>query len=67
MIYFPIYLDLKNKNILMIGTGHEAEPKILQTLETGARLKLVSDSRPAYLAKFEEFNNFNFEQRIFDE
>ena len=67
MKYFPIYLDLKNKNILFIGTGHEAEPKLLQLLETEAKLKLVSENRPSYLEKFAEFKNFIFEQRKFTE
>jgi precorrin-2 dehydrogenase/sirohydrochlorin ferrochelatase len=67
MKYFPIYLDLKDKKILMIGTGHEAEQKILQMLETGAKLRLISESSPAHLAKFEGFNNFNFEQRKYVE
>jgi siroheme synthase-like protein len=67
MKYFPIYLDLKDKIILFVGTGHEAEPKLLQLLETGAMLKLVSETQPSYLEKFAEFKNFIFEQRKFSE
>lgn len=67
MKYFPTYLDLKDKNILVIGTGLETEPKVLQLLDTGANLKLISEIRPSYLGQFEEFNNFIFEQRLFVE
>jgi siroheme synthase-like protein len=65
MKYFPIYIDLKDKNILIIGTGHEAEPKVIQLLQAGAQTKLISDSRPAYIKNFEEYKNFKFEQRKF--
>jgi precorrin-2 dehydrogenase / sirohydrochlorin ferrochelatase len=67
MKYFPIYLNLKDKNILVVGTGHEAEPKVLQFLEAGAQLKLVSETRPAYINNFYIFKNFTFEQRAFTE
>jgi precorrin-2 dehydrogenase/sirohydrochlorin ferrochelatase len=65
MKYFPIYLDLRNRNILVVGTGHEAESKVLQLLQTGAQLKLISESRPHYLIKFKMYKNFTFEQRTF--
>jgi precorrin-2 dehydrogenase/sirohydrochlorin ferrochelatase len=65
MKYFPIYLDLKDRNILVVGTGHEAEPKVLQFLKAGARLKLISETRPVYIDEFETYNNFIFEQRNF--
>lgn len=67
MKYFPIYLDLISKNILIVGTGHEAEQKLSQLLETGACIKMISETRPAYINKFEEFNNFKFEMKNFTE
>ena len=67
MKYFPIYLDLKDRNILVVGTGHEAEQKVLQLLHTGAQLKLISDLRPSYINNFEAYKNFKYEQRKFSE
>jgi precorrin-2 dehydrogenase/sirohydrochlorin ferrochelatase len=51
----------------MIGTGHEAEQKIFQLLQTGAKLKLISDIRPAYVDKFVKDENFIFERKTFSE
>jgi precorrin-2 dehydrogenase/sirohydrochlorin ferrochelatase len=65
MKYFPIYLDLKDRNILVVGAGHEAESKVLQLLQTGAQLKLISDTQPHYLTNFKKYKNFAFEQRKF--
>ena len=51
MRYFPIYLDLRNQPVLVVGGGRVAEGKIEQLLEAGARIRLVS---PALTARLRE-------------
>jgi siroheme synthase-like protein len=42
MRYYPIYLDLKGREVLVVGGGAIAEGKALQLVEAGARVTVVS-------------------------
>jgi len=42
MRYYPIYLDLKGRDVLVVGGGAVAEGKALQLFEAGARVTVVS-------------------------
>jgi precorrin-2 dehydrogenase/sirohydrochlorin ferrochelatase len=42
MKYYPVYLDLKDRRVLVVGGGPIAEGKIGQLLEAGARVRVVS-------------------------
>jgi siroheme synthase-like protein len=42
MRYYPIYLDLKDRAVLVVGGGAIAEGKAQQLVEAGARVRLVS-------------------------
>jgi siroheme synthase-like protein len=42
MRYYPIYLDLKGRDALVVGGGVVAEGKALQLLEAGAHVTVVS-------------------------
>ena len=42
MRYYPIYLDLKGRDALVVGGGAVAEGKALQLVEAGARVTIVS-------------------------
>ena len=42
MRYYPIYLDLKDRTVLVVGGGVIAEGKAAQLIEAGARVKVVS-------------------------
>jgi precorrin-2 dehydrogenase/sirohydrochlorin ferrochelatase len=42
MTYYPIFLDLKGKEILVVGGGQVAERKIKALLDCGAEIKIVS-------------------------
>jgi siroheme synthase-like protein len=42
MRYYPIYLDLKWRDVLVVGGGVIAEGKALQLIEAGARVTVVS-------------------------
>jgi precorrin-2 dehydrogenase/sirohydrochlorin ferrochelatase len=40
--YYPVFLDLKGKQCIVIGGGKVAERKVLSLLRAGARLKVIS-------------------------
>jgi precorrin-2 dehydrogenase/sirohydrochlorin ferrochelatase len=42
MRYYPVYLDLKGRDVLVVGGGAIAEGKALQLFDAGARVKIVS-------------------------
>lgn len=42
MRYYPVYLDLKGRDVLVVGGGAIAEGKALQLVEAGARVTVVS-------------------------
>src|SRR5262245_22588677 len=42
MRYYPIYLDLEGRDVLVVGGGAVAEGKALQLVEAGARVTVVS-------------------------
>src|SRR5262245_2635023 len=42
MRYYPIYLDLNGRDVLVVGGGAIAEGKALQLVEAGARVTVVS-------------------------
>jgi siroheme synthase-like protein len=42
MRYYPIYLDLKDRAVLVVGGGTIAEGKTRQLVEAGARVRIVS-------------------------
>jgi precorrin-2 dehydrogenase/sirohydrochlorin ferrochelatase len=42
MMFYPVYLNLKNKQVIVIGGGEVAERKIESLLETGAVIRVIS-------------------------
>ena len=40
--YYPVFLDLENKNCVIIGGGTLAEGKIAKLLESGAKITVIS-------------------------
>ncbi len=52
MKYFPVFLDLNKKAVLITGYGPEAEVKIRQMLSSGAEVKYVSGKAPLKLRNF---------------
>ncbi len=42
MGYYPIFLQLQDRAVLVVGGGREAEHKVMNLLPTGARLTVVS-------------------------
>ncbi len=50
MRYYPICLDLKDRVVLVVGGGTIAEGKILQLVEAGARVRVVSPTLTEHLS-----------------
>ena len=40
--YYPVNIDVRNRNCVVIGGGHEGEFKVLRLVEFGAKVKVVS-------------------------
>jgi precorrin-2 dehydrogenase/sirohydrochlorin ferrochelatase len=51
MPYYPIFLDLKDQNVLVVGGGKVAERKILNLLRYGCRIHVVSPDLTSQLEK----------------
>jgi siroheme synthase-like protein len=54
MRYYPIFLDLKDKFVLVVGGGAIARDKIEKLLAAGARVEIVSPEINEYLARLVE-------------
>jgi siroheme synthase-like protein len=50
MRYYPIYLDLKDRAVLVVGGGAIAEGKAQQLVEAGARVRVVSPALTPHLS-----------------
>jgi len=50
MIYYPIFLDLRGREVLVVGAGKVALRKVRGLVEAGASVTVVS---PSVLAEFE--------------
>jgi precorrin-2 dehydrogenase len=49
-MYFPVYLDLKGKRVVVIGGGEIAERKVTALAETGALITVISPDATSHLA-----------------
>ena len=52
--FYPVYLNLRNRQSLVIGGNAEAEKKVVGMLEAGARVTVVSPAVTAGLARLIE-------------
>ena len=52
MDYFPIFLDLRDKYVLVAGQYKILEFKIKKMIRAGAKIKFLSDLLPKYLEKY---------------
>jgi precorrin-2 dehydrogenase/sirohydrochlorin ferrochelatase len=50
-VYYPVFLDLRNKIVLVVGGGKVAERKILNLLRYGCRIHVVSLGLTSQLEK----------------
>jgi precorrin-2 dehydrogenase/sirohydrochlorin ferrochelatase len=49
--YYPVFLDLKGRDCVVVGGGKVAERKVLGLLKAGARVRVVSPGLTRRLAK----------------
>jgi len=54
MRYYPAYLDLQKRTVLVVGGGAIAEGKALQLIDAGARVRVVSPELTAKLSELAE-------------
>ncbi|MGE0130308.1 MAG: bifunctional precorrin-2 dehydrogenase/sirohydrochlorin ferrochelatase [Blastocatellales bacterium] len=59
MRYYPIYLDLRGRNALVVGGGAIAEGKAIQLVEAGARVTVVSPALTEALRGLVEIGEIN--------
>lgn len=55
-IHFPMFVNLKNKNVVVIGGGQTAYKKILTILKTGAKIKVIA---PWFCDELKNISNEN--------
>ncbi len=65
MRYYPIYLDLKDRAVLVVGGGVIAEGKAVQLVEAGARVRLVSPDLTSRLTELAESGEIEYRQGEF--
>ena len=59
-IFFPVSIDINNKNCLVVGAGKIALKKVKKLLEYGAKVELIS---PEILT---EFYNLKLDKKVLD-
>ena len=57
MKYFPFYIDLKKKSVLLIGGGEVAERKLDLLIKAKANVTLISPETTPYILDIAEKNN----------
>ena len=54
MVYYPVYLDLRDRLALIIGGGEVAERKVASLLRCGARVNIVAKTLTSSFEKWKE-------------
>lgn len=67
MRYYPVYLDLKGRDVLVVGGGAIAEGKALQLIDAGARVKIVSPTLTDALSRLVESGTVDYRNGRFEE
>ena len=65
MRYYPVHLDIKNQNCLVVGGGGVGTRKVKTLLECGARVTVVSPDPSQQLAKLASEGSITLTQRIY--
>lgn len=66
MRYYPIYLDLRARAVLVVGGGAIAEGKTIQLLDAGARVRLVSPTLTPRLDELVASGVIEYRAGLFD-
>ena len=67
MKYFPLFLDLKGRKILVVGNGFETVEKVAQMIETGADVHCISEELLPEILKMAEKGEIYYRQKRFEE
>lgn len=65
MKYYPIHLDIKNRNCLIVGGGAVATRKVNALLECGARVTVVSPDPTPQLTKLVSEGSITLKNRAY--
>ncbi|CAE6901401.1 bifunctional precorrin-2 dehydrogenase/sirohydrochlorin ferrochelatase [Vibrio sp. B1FLJ16] len=65
MRYFPLFLDLINKPVLVVGGGEVASRKVEALLKAGADVTIVSPTLVEYLSKLAKEHQLTWIQRFY--
>jgi precorrin-2 dehydrogenase/sirohydrochlorin ferrochelatase len=65
-MFYPIYLSLKNKRVVVIGGGEVAERKVESLLGTGAAVTVISPETTARLDALARDNEIQLYRRVYD-
>ena len=60
MEYFPIFIDLKGKNVLVIGDYRVLEFKIKKMIEAGAKITYLTELWPEQIKDLDKSDNVIF-------
>jgi precorrin-2 dehydrogenase/sirohydrochlorin ferrochelatase len=64
-MFYPAFIDLENRDVLVVGGGIVAERKVETLLETGARITVVSPQITEQLQNYAHSNRLTIRQRDF--
>ncbi|MGB9763616.1 MAG: precorrin-2 dehydrogenase/sirohydrochlorin ferrochelatase family protein [Minisyncoccia bacterium] len=67
MAYFPIFVDLKDKEIIVIGAGEVAYRKIETLLPFGPKITVIAKNAIKEIENLFELNKLNLKIKAFDE
>ncbi len=65
MSYFPAFLDLENKKILIVGGGNIAYEKLEHLLDFSANISIIAKGFSAQMLEMIETNNLHYEKRAY--
>ena len=66
-LYFPMFVDLSEKNVLFIGAGHINSGRIKTILDFAGSVKVVSPEADQSIIKLDEEGRISLYRRRFDE
>ncbi|MBI3948887.1 MAG: bifunctional precorrin-2 dehydrogenase/sirohydrochlorin ferrochelatase [Acidobacteria bacterium] len=67
MKYYPAFLDLRDRWVLVVGGGQVAERRVMPLLESGARVRVVSPSLTPALTQLAQAGEIAYRRGEFDE
>ncbi len=66
-LYFPMFMDLSEKNVLFVGAGHVNSGRIKTMLDFVGSIKVVSPEADASIVALDEEGRISLHRRRFDE